>query len=246
MSRSRRVFRLGLFSFWRMCAKPVRQMCAKSAENRPSDSPRVNGKDPARTGHGTAAGLSIAPLGPFATLGNPSGARPSATPRAFGHGYPSATHGARLYPPARLPPRPSPRTAARACKSPQAKGGPPHGTARPSALDIPLCARPFATRFARPFARPFATRGNPSGARPSATPRALCLGYPLATLGARHCPPARLPLAPSPRTAAGAPTPPQAKGGPPHGTARPSALGIPLYARPRRKTRAPAPRRRHR
>ena len=106
-------------------------------------------------------------------------------------------------------------------------------------------ACPSATRFARPFARPFATRGNPSGARPSATPRALGLGYPLAT-------PRRAPLpvrsvAPPPRTAAHACRSPQAKGGPPHGTARPSALDIPLCARPRprRKSRAPAHRRRH-
>ena len=67
LSRSRRVFRLGLFSFWRMCAKSVRQMCAKSAENRPSDSSRGNGKDPAHEVRGPAAGLSVSPFGPSAT-----------------------------------------------------------------------------------------------------------------------------------------------------------------------------------
>ena len=128
LSRSRRVFRLGLFSFRRMCAKPVRQMCAKPAENRPSDSSRGNGKDPARSVRGPAAGLSVSPFGPSATvllapllpvclsLGYPSGVRPSATPWL--------PLGVRLCPPARLPLAPSPRTAAPACRSPQAKGGP--------------------------------------------------------------------------------------------------------------------------
>lgn len=154
MSRSRRVFRLGLFSFRRMCAKPVRQMCAKPAENRPSDSSRGNGKDPRP--HGVQPrrgpfGFPVRPLGyrfacPFATrlfarlLGLllaprlPLGRLASATPWL--------PLGVRLCPSARLPLAPSPRTAAPACRSPQAKGGPPHGTARPSALDIPLCARP--------------------------------------------------------------------------------------------------------
>ena len=166
MSRSRRVFRLGLFSFRRMCAKPVRQMCAKPAENRPSDSSRGNGKDPARSVRGPAAGLSVSPFGPSVTVllapllpvclpaclafcpsaRLPLGRLASATPRL--------PLGVRLCPPARLPLAPSPRTAAHACRSPQAKGGPPHGTARPSALDIPLCAWPFACPLAWPFARP--------------------------------------------------------------------------------------------
>ena len=136
MSRSRRVFRLGLFSFRRMCAKPVRQMCAKPAENRPSDSSRGNGKDPARSVRGPAAGLSVSPFGPSVTVllapllpvclpaclafcpsaRLPLGRLASATPRL--------PLGVRLCPPARLPLAPSPRTAAPACRSPQAKGGP--------------------------------------------------------------------------------------------------------------------------
>ena len=144
LSRSRRIFRLGLFSFRRMCAKPVRQMCAKPAENRPAIHHGATERTPARTVRSPAAGLSVSPFGPSATVllarfAWPF-ARPPATPRALGLGHPLATPQR-----APLPVRsvaPSPRTAAPACRSPQAKGGPPHGTARPSALDIPLCARP--------------------------------------------------------------------------------------------------------
>ena len=195
-----------------MCAKPVRQMCAKPAENRPSDSSRGNGKDPRP--HGVQPrrgpfGFPVRPLGyrfacPFVTrlLARlpvlllaprlPLGRLASATPWL--------PLGVRLCPSARLPLAPSPRTAAPACRSPQAKGGPPHGTARPSALDIPLCARPFATRFAWPPARPSATAllaplppvylpvclsfcsplGYPSGAWPRPP-----LGYPSACAFAR-------------------------------------------------------------
>ncbi len=165
LSRSRRVFRLGLFSFRRMCAKPVRQMCAKSAENRPSDSPRGNGEDPHQHGERPRRepfSFPVRPLcyrfaWPFATrlfarlLGLllaprlPLGRLASATPWL--------PLGVRLCPSARLPLAPSPRTAAPACRSPQAKGGPPHGTARPSALDIPLCARRRARRKTRAPAR---------------------------------------------------------------------------------------------
>ena len=150
LSRSRRVFRLGLFSFRRMCAKPVRQMCAKPAENRPSDSPRGNGENPHQHGERPRRGpfsCPVRPLGyrfacPFANrllarlLGLllahrlPLGRSASATPWL--------PLGVRLCPSARLPLAPSARTAATACRSPQAKGGPPHGTARPSALDIPF------------------------------------------------------------------------------------------------------------
>ncbi len=143
-------FRLGLFSFRRMCAKPVRQMCAKPAENRPSDSPRGNGENPHQHGerprHGPFS-CPVRPLGyrfacPFANrllarlLGLllaprlPLGRSASATPWL--------PLGVRLCPSARLPLAPSARTAATARRSPQAKGGPPHGTARPSALDIPF------------------------------------------------------------------------------------------------------------
>ena len=129
-------------------APNVRQTSRKP----PSYSSRGNGKDPRPHGAQPRRGpfsFPVRPLGyrfacPFATrllarFAWPF-ARPSATPRALGLGHPSATP--RRAP---LPVRsvaPSPRTAAPACRSPQAKGGPPHGTARPSALDIPLCARP--------------------------------------------------------------------------------------------------------
>ena len=120
-------------------------------------------------------------------------------------GYPSATPwlplGVRLCPPARLPLAPSPRTAAPACKSPQAKGGPlptersaPRRSIFPYALGpllpvllglllaprlpfcLPLCY-PFACPLAWPFARPL---GYPSGAWPR-----LPLGYPSACAFAR-------------------------------------------------------------
>ena len=75
LSRSRRVFRLGLFSFPRMCAKPVRQMCAKSAENRPEIHREGNGEDPRPHGERPRRGpfnCPARPLGyrfacPFAT-----------------------------------------------------------------------------------------------------------------------------------------------------------------------------------
>ena len=121
LSRSRRVFRLGLFSFWRMCAKPVRQMCAKPAENRPSDSSRGNGKDPHQ--HGERPHRE-----PFRCPARPLGYRfawPFAYPFAWPFARPIGADRSNL-----------------ASRSPQAKGGPPHGTARPSALDIPLYARP--------------------------------------------------------------------------------------------------------
>ena len=202
-----------------MCAKPVRQMCAKPAENRPSDSSRGNGKDPARSVRGPAAGLSISPFGPFATrllaprlpLGRSSLGYPLATPRRAPLPARTAT------------PRPiAADRRARVQITPSERRTAPHGTARPSALDIPLCARPFATRLL--------------GLLPvrSAIPRALGLGYPLATprrapLPARTATPrpiaadrrARVQITPSERRTA------------PHGTARPSALDIPLCARPR-------------
>ena len=174
LSRSRRVFRLGLFSFRRMCAKPVRQMCAKPAENRPSDSSRGNGKDPARSVRGPAAGLSVSPFGPSATvllaprlpLGRSSLGHPLATPRRAPLPARTAT------------PRPiAADRRARVQITPSERRTAPHGTARPSALDIPLCARPFATRLL--------------GLLPvrSATPRAFVprppLGYPSACAFAR-------------------------------------------------------------
>ena len=172
-SRPRRVFRLGLFSFRRMCAKPVRQMCAKSAENRPSDSSRGNGKDPARTVRGPAAGLSVSPFGPSATvllapllpvclpLGYPSGVRPSATPRRAPLPARTAT------------PRPiAADRRARVQITPSERRTAPHGTARPSALDIPSCARPFATRLLGLLL-------------PVCLPVCLPLGYPSACAFAR-------------------------------------------------------------
>ena len=85
LSRSRRVFRLGLFSFRRMCAKPVRQMCAKPAENRPSDSPRGNGENPHQHGERPRRGPFSCPVRPlgyrFACPFTWALARPSATPR---------------------------------------------------------------------------------------------------------------------------------------------------------------------
>ena len=163
LSRSRRVFRLGLFSFRHMCAKPVRQMCAKSAENRPAAHREGNGEGPACTGSGPAAGLSIAPPVPSATvllapllpvclafcspLGYPSGVRPSATPW-----LPSVCAFARPLGCPLAHRRGPPRT--RADYPAKAKGGPlPHGTARPSALDIPLCVRPRPRRISRALAR---------------------------------------------------------------------------------------------
>lgn len=141
LSRSRRIFRLGLFSFRRMCAKPVRQMCAKSAENRPAIHRGGNGEDPRPHGEQPRHGpfnRSARPLGyrfacPFAR----PFARPSATPRALGLGYPLATP--RRAP---LPVRsvaPPPRTAAHACRSSRQserraappRNGPPLGARYP-------------------------------------------------------------------------------------------------------------------
>ena len=213
-----------------MCAKPVRQMCAKPAENRPSDSSRGNGKDPARSVRGPAAGLSVSPFGPSVTvLLAPllPVCLAFCSPLGYRFACPFATRLlARLL--GLLPVRsaiPRPIAADRRARvqiTPSERRTAPHGTARPSALDIPLCARPFATRLL--------------GLLPvrSAIPRALGLGYPLATprrapLPARTATPrpiaadrrARVQITPSERRTA------------PHGTARPSALDIPLCARPR-------------
>ena len=176
LSRSRRVFRLGLFSFPHMCAKPVRQMCAKSAENRPEIHREGNGEDPRPHGEQPRRGpfnCPARPLGyrfacPFAwPFARPSAtrfawslARPPARVRSpLGYpwqplgraplGYPLATLAVRLCPSARLPHRRGPPRT-RADHPAQAKGGPlPHETARPSALDIPLCARPRHRRISR-------------------------------------------------------------------------------------------------
>lgn len=115
----------------------------------------------------------------------------------------------------------------------QRKGPRPLG-ARPRRGPFSFPVRPLGYRFACPFATRLLARL--LGLLPvrSAIPRALGLGYPLATprrapLPARTATPrpiaadrrARVQITPSERRTA------------PHGTARPSALDIPLCARPR-------------
>ena len=212
-------------------APNVRQISRKP----PSDSPRgQRGGPPPARGAAPPRAFQLprsAPRLPFCLPVCLAFCSPLGCPRALVPrlplGYPSARAFARPLgcPLAhrRGPPRPR-------LDRPKRKADRPHGSARPSALDIPLCARPFATRSlglllarllgplpVRPpaFARPLATLGNPSGARPSVTP--------LLPLGARLCPPARLPhrrgpprtRADHPAKAKGKPLPP--RNGPPFG-----------------------------
>ena len=155
LSRSRRVFRLGLFSFRRMCAKPVRQMCAKPAENRPAIHHGATERTPARTVRSPAAGLSVSPFGPSATallarlLGllpaprPPLGRLASATPRP--------PLGVRPCPSARLPHRrgpPRPRA-----DHPKRKADRPTERPAPRRSIFPLGARPRPRRKTRAPAR---------------------------------------------------------------------------------------------
>ena len=177
--------------------------CAKCAPNQPKTAPAIHRGATERTPPARCAAPPrafqfprSAPLLPVCLpLGYPSGVRPSATPWL--------PLGVRLCPPARLPLAPSPRTAAPACRSPQAKGG-PLPTERPAPRRSIF---PYALGPLLPVCLAFCPSARLSLGR-------LASATPWLPLGVRLCPPARLPLAPSPRTAAPACRSPQAKGGP--------------------------------
>ena len=197
--------------------------CAKCAPNQPKTAPAIHRGATERTPPARCAAPPrafqfprSAPRLPFCLpLGYPSGVRPSATPWL--------PLGVRLCPPARLPLAPSPRTAAPACRSPQAKGGPlpterpaPRRSIFPYALGplLPVCLA-FCPSARLPL-------GRSSLGHPLATPRRAPLPARTATprpIAADRR--ARVQITPSERRTA------------PHGTARPSALDIPLCARPR-------------
>ena len=219
-------FVLACFRFGACAPSP----CAKCAPNQPKTAPAIHRGATERTPPARCAAPPrafqfprSAPRLPFCLPLCYPFACPSATPRAF---VPRLPLGVRLCPPARLPLAPSPRTAAPACRSPQAKGGPlpterpaPRRSIFPHALGplLPVCL-PACLAFC-PSARLPLGRSS--------------LGYPLATprrapLPARTATPrpiaadrrARVQITPSERRTA------------PHGTARPSALDIPSCARP--------------
>ena len=191
MSRSRRVFRLGLFSFRRMCAKPVRQMCAKSAENRPAIHRGATERTPARTGRDPAARLAIAPARPLGY--------PFARPLGYPFAWPSATRFARPFA------RPFATLGNPSGAWPRLPLGYPSACAFARPLGCPLAHRrgPPRTRADHPKRKADRSTERPAPRRsiflyalgpllpvllglllapllPSATPRALGLGYPLA------------------------------------------------------------------
>ena len=211
-------FVLACFRFGACAPSP----CAKCAPNQPKIAPAIHRGATERTPPARCA----APPRAF-QFPRSAPRLPFCLPLCYPFACPSATPRRAPLPARTATPRPiAADRRARVQITPSERRTAPHGTARPSALDIPLCARPFATRllglllaprlpfclplcypFARPLAWPFARPlGYPSGAWPR-----LPLGYPSACAFAR---PHGYPSPPSPRTAAPACRSPQAKGGP--------------------------------